>query len=150
MSELHAQTVPVSRIMESIVFCDGRQFGRSLKWTANDEIAPAEWLAQRQELRRSCTLPGEYRETGQIINAATGEAIESYDSAFRIHPEPSTEKPRVEAEVELRRRHKAILVLLAAPGVAAAVIALPLLVIAYLSIELTLKVERFIKFWQIP
>jgi hypothetical protein len=150
MSELQAPTVPVSRIMESIVFCDGRQFGRSLKWTANDAIAPAEWLAQRQELRRGCTLPGEYREIGRIINAATSEEIESYDSTFRIHPEPSTEEPRVEPEVEFRRWQVALLFFLATPGVLAAIACLPFAAVIYLSCKVTVKTKRFIEFWQLP
>ena len=143
------QTVPVSRIIENSLYCDGQHFKQKLMWVQDPTIAPARWLENRIDLRRNhSTEPGLYRESGRIIDTVTGQVLESYDGEFWIHRESPASSPDPEPDPELSRWQKVTLALFAVPGVVAGVVCLPPLFVLYLSLKTTHKLFGFFKFWQ--
>ncbi len=141
-------TVAISRVIENTLYLEGRYFGQKLTWTEDASLAPFLWMENRMGLRRhQSTSPGLYRETGRIINAVTGEVIESYDAEFRIHAEPPV--PYSEAESpDLSRWQVAILILTMTPGALAMIACLPLLAIAYGSFKVLYKLQSAFEFLQ--
>ena len=102
-----SQTVPVSRIIENSLYCDGQHFKQKLMWVQDPTIAPARWLENRIDLRRNhSTEPGLYRESGRIIDTVTGQVLESYDGKFWINRESPASSPDPEPDPELSRWQK--------------------------------------------
>ncbi len=138
-------TVPVSRLLINTVIHDGSVFRDSLCWTSDADGAPAAWLQKRTNLLKGLP-PGHYHESGRLVDAATGEVLESYSHQWTNLPTPV---PYSEAESpDLSRWQVAILVLTAAPGVVAAIASLPFLAIACGSFKVTDKLKSAFEFLQ--
>lgn len=143
------QTVPIARIIENTIIINGSIYKSNLHWTDNPTLAPAKWLEVRTQLRRGLP-PGCYDEVGRIIDAATGDTIESYHQQWVCPAAPITTPTKEEDPVEsdLAAWQKFSLALSATPGILAGLTCLPALLVMYLSYKITGKLISIFEFWQ--
>jgi hypothetical protein len=136
------QPVPVARIFETTVIRNLGQRVSVIGWCSDSTIAPATWFSQRQRiLARYKDLPGQYHLSSQLIDAATGDVIESHEESWITQP-PEPEAKFEPPKPERPTWQRVLKVIVAAPGGLALIASLPLVGFALLSIKAINFMER--------